>query len=200
MKRIFLLLSILFISVLSTACVNNLAIQELNNKAQEYMEKGDVESAIARLEASLDLDGNVFETRYNLGIAYLDAKKYDKAKEMLEKAIELKPDNADTYYSLAVATDELNYLEIDKIKNPENYIEEGETPVITEETTVVKEPENKKLTDEEKEFITQKVQESIDAYNKYLEKAPNAEEKSSIENRINSLKSELDFDAKPVVQ
>ena len=118
MKRIFLLLSILFISVLSTACVNNLAIQELNNKAQEYMDKGDTESAIARYEASLDLDGNVFETRYNLGIAYLDAKKYDKAKEMFEKAIELKPDNADTYYSLAVATDEMNYLEIDKIKNP----------------------------------------------------------------------------------
>ena len=200
MKRIFLLLSILFISVLSTACVNNLAIQELNNKAQEYMEKGDVESAIARLEASLDLDGNVFETRYNLGIAYLDAKKYDKAKEMLEKAIELKPDCADTYYSLAIATDEKNSEEIDKIKNPENYIEEGENPVLTEETTTVKEPEKKKLTDEEKELITQKVQESIDAYNKYLEKAPNAEEKSSIENRINSLKSELDFDAKPVVQ
>ena len=195
MKRIFLLLSILFISVLSTACVNNLAIQELNNKAQEYMEKGDAESAIARLEASLDLDGNVFETRYNLGIAYLDAKKYDKAKEMLEKAIELKPDNTDTYYSLAVATDELNYLDIDKIKNPENYIEEGETPVLTEETTVVKEPEKKKLTEEEKEFITQKVNETIDAYNKYLEKVPDAQEKSSIESRINSLKSELDFDS-----
>ena len=195
MKRIFLLLSILFISVLSTACVNNLAIQELNNKAQEYMEKGDAESAIARLEASLDLDGNVFETRYNLGIAYLDAKKYDKAKEMFEKATELKPDYADTYYSLAVATDELNYLDIDKIKNPENYIEEGETPVLTEETTVVKEPEKKKLTDEEKEVITQKVNETIDAYNKYLEKAPDAQEKSSIEGRINSLKSELDFDS-----
>ena len=200
MKRIFLLLSILFISVLSTACVNNLAIQELNNKAQEYMDKGDTESAIARYEASLDLDGNVFETRYNLGIAYLDAKKYDKAKEMLEKASELKPDNADTYYSLAVATDEMNYLEIDKIKNPEKYIEEGETPVITEETTVVKEPEKKKLTAEEKEFITNKVNETIEAYNKYLEKAPNAEEKSSIESRINSLKSELNFDAEPPVQ
>ena len=195
MKRIFLLLSILFISVLSTACVNNLAIQELNNKAQEYMNKGDTESAIARLEASLDLDRNVFETRYNLGIAYLNAKQYDKAKEMLEKATELKPDFADTYYSLAIATDEMNYLEIDKIKNPENYIEEGEIPVVTEETTIVKEPEKKKLTDEEKEIITQKVTESINAYNKYLEKNPNAEEKSSIESRINSLNAELDFDA-----
>ena len=195
MKRLFLLLSILFISVLSTACVNNLAIQELNNKAQEYMNKGDTEAAIARLEASLDLDGNVFETRYNLGIAYLNAKKYENAQEMLQKAAELKPDFADTYYSLAIATDEKNSEEIDKIKNPQNYIEEGETPVITEDTTIVSEPEKKKLTDEEKELITQKVNESIEAYKKYLEKAPNAEEKSSIENRITSLNSELDFDS-----
>ena len=200
MKRIFLLLSILFISVLSTACVNNLAIQELNNKAQEYMNKGDTDAAICRLEASLDLDDNVFETRYNLGIAYLNAKNYENAKEMLGKAVELKPDYADTYYSLAVATDEMNYLVIDKIKNPENYIEEGETPVITEETTTVKEPEKKKLSDEEKELITQKVNESIEAYNKYLEKNPNAQEKSSIESRINSLNSELNFDEEPAVQ
>ena len=200
MKRIFLLLAILFISVLSTACVNNLAIQELNNKAQEYMNKGDTESAIARLEASLDLDDNIFETRYNLGVAYLNAKQYDKAQEMLQKATELKPDFADTYYSLAIATDEKNYDEIERIKYPEKFVEEGETPVINEETTVVAEPENKKLTEEEKEIITQKVKESIDAYNKYFEKAPNAQEKASIESRINSLNAELDFESDSVVQ
>lgn len=194
MKRIFLLLSILFISVLSTACVNNLAIQELNNKAQEYMNNGDVDAAICRLEASFDLDNNVFETRYNLGIAYLNAKKFDKAKDMLEKATELKPDFVDTYYSLAIAVDEMNYLEIDKIKNPENYIEEGNNPVISEEKTII-EHEKKKLTEEEKEIIKQKVNQSIEAYNIYLSKNPNAQEKESIERRISSLNAELDFDA-----
>ncbi len=194
MKRVVLLMTILFITVVSTACVNNLAIQELNNKAQEFMNKGDAESAICRLEASLDLDGNVFETRYNLGVAYLNAKKYDKAVEVLKKATELKPDFADTYYSLAVATDEMNYAIIDKIKNPEKYVEEGANPVLTEETTVVEE-EKKELTDDEKAEITQKVNESIEAYNTYLKKNPNAKEKDSIERRIDSLTSELDFES-----
>ena len=194
MKRIILLMTILFITVLSTACVNNLAIQELNNKAQEYMEKGDPDSAICRLEASLDLDDSVFETRYNLGIAYLNAKKFDKAVETLKKATELNPDFADTYYSLAVAVDELNYIDIDKIKNPEKYIDESETPVLTEDSTIVEQNDKKTLSDDEKAIITQKVEETIEAYNNYLEKNPNAKEKESIENRISSLKSELDFE------
>ena len=193
MKRIFLLMTILFISVLSTACVNNLAIQELNNKAQEYMEKGDPESAICRLEASLDLDKDFFETRYNLGIAYLNAKRYDKAIEVLTKAVELKPDFANTYYSLAVATDEFNSMEIDKIKNPANYTEQGEIPALTVDSTIVEQNDKIVLTNEDKDFITKKVNETIEAYNKYLEKNPNAEEKDAIENRINSLKTELDF-------
>ena len=194
MKRAVFLMTLLFITVVSTACVNNLAIQELNNKAQEFMNKGDAESAICRLEASLDLDGNVFETRYNLGVAYLNAKKYDKAVEVLKKATELKPDFADTYYSLAVATDEMNYAIIDKIKNPEKYVEEGENPVLTEETTVVEE-EKKELTGEEKAEITQKVNESIEAYKTYLNKNPDAKEKDSIERRIDSLTAELDFNS-----
>ena len=195
MKRIVLLTTILFISVLSTACVNNLAIQELNNKAQDFMNKGDTASAICRLEASLDLDSNVFETRYNLGVAYLNAKEYEKSIDSLKKAIELKPDFTDTYYSLAIAIDEKNYNEIERIKHPENFIEEGETPVITEEETIVNQPAVTKLSDEEKEIITQKVNESIEAYNTYLEKNPNAQEKDSVQNRISSLQSELDFDS-----
>ena len=39
MKKAFLLASILFISVISTACINNFAVQELNNKAKEFMVK-----------------------------------------------------------------------------------------------------------------------------------------------------------------
>ena len=196
MKRIVLLTTILFISVLSTACVNNLAIQELNNKAQEFMNKGDTNSAICRLEASLDLDSNVFETRYNLGVAYLNAKEYEKSIDSLKKAIELNPNFTDTYYSLAIAIDEKNYNEIERIKHPENFIEEGETPVITEEETIVnQQPAVTKLSDEEKEIITKKVNESIEAYNTYLEKNPNAQEKDSVQNRISSLQSELDFDS-----
>ena len=56
MKKAFLLASILFISVISTACINNFAVQELNNKAKDFMDKGDYVSAIERLKSSVDLD------------------------------------------------------------------------------------------------------------------------------------------------
>ena len=41
MKKALFLVTILTLSVLSTACINNLAVQELNNKAAEYMKKGE---------------------------------------------------------------------------------------------------------------------------------------------------------------
>ena len=63
MKKAFLLAVILFISVVSTACINNFAVQELNNKAKDFMDKGDYASAIERLKSSVDLDGSIFETR-----------------------------------------------------------------------------------------------------------------------------------------
>ena len=103
MKKAFLLVLILFISVISTACINNFAVQELNNKAKGYLDKNDYENAISRLKASIDLDSTIFETHYNLGIAYTQAEEYPEAVETFQKAIKLKPDFADTYYSLAVA-------------------------------------------------------------------------------------------------
>ena len=39
MKKALLLVSILFISVVSTACINNFAVQELNNKAKAFIDQ-----------------------------------------------------------------------------------------------------------------------------------------------------------------
>jgi mannose-6-phosphate isomerase class I len=103
MKKALLIATVLFIAVISTACINNIAVQELNNKAAEYMQKGDYESAINRLQASLDLDATMYETYYNLGIAATNAKKYDNAIEALNNGIKIKPDFANFYYSLGVA-------------------------------------------------------------------------------------------------
>ncbi len=107
MKKALLIASVLFIAVISTACINNIAVQELNNKAAEYMQKGDYESAVNRLQASIDLDSTMYETYYNLGIAATNAKKYDIAIEALENGIKIKPDFSNFYYSLAVAQAEL---------------------------------------------------------------------------------------------
>ena len=67
MKKVMLILAVLFIAVISTACINNFAVQELNNKAKTFMDQGDYDSAINRLQSSIDLDGTIFETHYNLG-------------------------------------------------------------------------------------------------------------------------------------
>ena len=107
MKKALMIVSVLVIAVISTACINNIAVQELNNKAAEFMQKGDYESAMNRLQASLDLDATMYETYYNLGVAAINAKKYEKAIEALEGGIKIKPDYAEFYYSLGVAQSDL---------------------------------------------------------------------------------------------
>ena len=97
MKKAIFIVTILFVAVISTACINNIAVQELNNAAKSYMDKGDYNAAIERLESSLELDGTVYETYYNLGVAYVEAKKYNKAVETLSKAINLNSKYADSY-------------------------------------------------------------------------------------------------------
>ena len=107
MKKAFLLATILLISVITTACINNFAIQELNNKAKIFMEKGDYTSAIERLKSSVDLDASIFETQYNLAVAYTKAEDYFNAIKTYDDASKLNPDFADLYYSRAVCEENL---------------------------------------------------------------------------------------------
>jgi len=107
MKKTFLLATILLISVISTACINNFAVQELNNKAKDFMDKGDYVSAIERLKSSVDLDDTVFETQYNLAVAYTKAEDYVNAVKTYNAVININPDFADSYYSLAVCQENL---------------------------------------------------------------------------------------------
>ena len=120
MKKALLIASVLFIAVITTACINNIAVQELNNKAAEFMQKGDYESAVNRLQASIDLDSTMYETYYNLGIAATNAKKYDVAIEALENGLKIKPDFSNFYYSLAIAQAEYSkdLIELLKIIKP----------------------------------------------------------------------------------
>lgn len=187
MKKAFLLVVILFVSVISTACINNLAVQELNNKAKDYLDKGDFENAISRLKSSIDLDSTIFETHYNLGIAYTQAEKYPEAVETFENAIKLKPSFADTYYSLAVAQE--NYAKgiidgsiNDKSKSDNNKDEAGE---------ISESPENKKvLTAEEKAQVGKLLNESIESYSTYLKKGQEIQDKQEVEEKIEYLKTQ----------
>lgn len=166
MKKALLIASVLFIAVISTACINNIAVQELNNKAGEYMEKGDYEAAMNRLQASIDLDATMYETYYNLGIAATKAQKYDTAIEAFENGIKIKPDYADFYYSLAVAQSEY----ADSLV---------ETKVDEEDAKVTKE-----ATEEDKTKASELKKLAVGNLNKYLELNPQPEDKETVENLI----------------
>lgn len=183
MKKALLLVSILFISVVTTACINNLAVQELNNKAMTYMEQGNYKEAIERLKSSVDLDDSIFETHYNLAVAYTKNEDYAKALEAYKKAINLKPDFADTYYSIAVTQENLasdlmsGALVMDEDGNvdkaPENDLED-KLPELSPAVSVA---------------VKKLMADAIQNYQIYLEKAPEAKDAKEVQGRINELKT-----------
>lgn len=176
MKKVLLLFTILIVSVMTTACINNFAIQELNNKAAAYMDKGDTETAICRLKSSLDLDAEIYQTHYNLAVAYNTiGNYYDSVKES-EKVLELKPDFAEAHYTLAIAQEELAYQIINKMPD-----ENGYTP---------------ELTLDEISNFNNTAQESIDNYNAFLVKKVSAEETQQVNDKI----AELNLKIKELTQ
>ena len=168
MKKALLIASVLFIAVITTACINNIAIQELNNKAAEYMQKGDYESAMNRLQASIDLDSTMYETYYNLGIAATNAKKYETAIEAFENGIKLKPEHANFYYSLGVAQSAY----ADELTESTVYDEEKDETV------------EKKVSDDDKRKAEALKIVAIENLKKYIEMSPNAEDRETVENLI----------------
>lgn len=186
MKKIVLLITILFISVLTTACINNLAVQELNNKAKEYINNGDTETAICRLKSSLDLDSNMYETHYNLAVAYIASKNYEEAIKSLEQVRKLNPDFADTYYSVAVVREEEGYAIINGEPSQPQQIN-GQT--VQEAAPVVS--EKRELTQDDKKLICDKFTEAIQYYNEYLTKKLDATDKNEVNEKINLLNTEI---------
>ena len=189
MKKVILLITVLFVSVISTACINNLAVQELNNKAKAYLEAGETDKAICRLRSSIDLDTNIFETHYNLGVALIQNKEYEEAQKSLENAINLKPDFPDTYYSLALSLQEQAYA----LANPAS--EEEETADLAEETENTdissEEAPAKELTEAQKQEIVEKFNLAIENYNNYLSKKPDAKATESPASQVATLTEEI---------
>ena len=181
MKKALMIASVLFIAVVSTACINNMAVQELNNKAAEYMQKGDYESAMNRLQASLDLDSTMYETYYNLGVAAINANKYEKAIEALEGCIKIKPDYADFYYSLGLAQ---TSLADEIIENSEKELSEGE-----KNAEIVNTEPKKELSDEDKAKVADLKKQAAENLTKYLEMNPNGEDKQTVEELIKEINS-----------
>lgn len=189
MKKALLLVSILFISVISTACINNFAVQELNNKAKTFMDKGDYNAAIERLKSSIDLDGTVFETRYNLAVAYTKAEDYANAVEAYNEAIKLNPDFADSYYSLAVCEENLakdiinGYVKV----NEDGTVTKTEND--TDSTEITDKKNDKKLSDSDIKMIVTLLGNSVSDYKIYLDKSPEAKDKNEVNSKVEELEN-----------
>ena len=171
MKKALLIASVLVVAVISTACINNIAVQELNNKAAEYMQKGDYESAMNRLQASLDLDSSMYQTYYNLGVAAINANKFDKAIDALESGIKIKPDYADFYYSLGVAQIGLADEILEKANVEDKAAESPEAKM----SDVMRD-----ISDEERMNVKTLKKSAMDSLNKYLDMEPNTTDRESV--------------------
>lgn len=183
MKKTLLIVSILFVAVVSTACINNFAVRDLNNKAAVFMQKGDYPQAIERLKSSLDLDPSVFETHYNLAVAYTNNEDYINAISEFEKALEIKPDVADVYYSLATAQNNLS-VDMDKGIIRVNPADDSLYKVKEDEVA----PDEKYTKSEkETEIYSQMRASAIENYKKYLELKPDTDDKEEVEKQIEKL-------------
>ena len=182
MKKVLLIVSILLVAVISTACINNFAVQDLNNKAQMYMQKGDYTQAIERLKSSIDLDPSIFETHYNLAVAYTQSEDYINAVEEYKKAIELKSDVPEVYYSLATAQ---NNLAID--------LEQGRVRMNVDDSLYTPKAEDLNF-DEKYEMSEKEISlcddlkaSALQNYTKYLDLNPNAKNKAEVEKQMEYL-------------
>lgn len=189
MKKAIFIVTLLFVAVISTACINNMAVQELNNAAKTYMDNGDYESAIDRLESSIELDSNIYETHYNLGVACVNAKKYQQAIDALNRAIKLNPKYANTYYTLAVAQE--NYAD-SLISNDETVTDEDGQ--VTAQVPMADRYKN--LPDNVKEQMIQGYLSSISNYKKYIEIVNSKQREDEINAHIADMEkvlSKLDY-------
>lgn len=193
MKKALMIVSVLIVAVISTACINNMAVQELNNKAAEYMQKGDYESAMNRLQASLDLDSTMYETYYNLGIAAINAQKYDKAIEALEGGIKVKADFADFYYSLGIAqnsfADEILDNDSDEVSDTERNAEINKA-----------DDAQKEISAEDKAKVEELKKQALDNLKKYYSMNPDAKDKEAVESLIAEINSYFTNDAQKVAE
>ncbi|OLA76628.1 MAG: hypothetical protein BHW55_08595 [Candidatus Melainabacteria bacterium 35_41] len=183
MKKAFLLASILFISVISTACINNFAVQELNNKAKDFMDKGDYVSAIERLKSSIDLDGTVFETQYNLAVAYTKAEDYSNAIKTYNDAIKLNPNFPDAYYSLAVCEENL----AKDIIAGEVKVNDDDSVTKAEDSDEEDISDKKELSENDKKMLTTLLNNAISDYMIYQDKNPTSDDKAYVENKVKEL-------------
>lgn len=177
MRKLLKFLFVLMLGCFCCACVNTFAIHELNEKAYKYMENGDNLAAISRYEASVDLDGEIYESRYNLANALNMVGKCDEAVEHAKVATTLKPKEPIAHFTLGVvcgcAADKLLFLDKNGVK----------TPLKVEDLV-----NHAKKQQQFVEYLNM----ANNAYEQYLQLVPNSEDAQDVSNIINVNKSKIE--------
>jgi tetratricopeptide (TPR) repeat protein len=65
------------------------------------MERGDTPAAIAAFERARQLQAGAFANDLDLGVLYLDARRFEDARAALDRALAAKPDAAMTLFKRA---------------------------------------------------------------------------------------------------
>lgn len=170
MRKLLIFCLFLLTAVLCSACVNTYAVYELNERAVQAMKDGDTEGAIARWLSSVDLDGENYETRYNLANAYIETGECEKAVEHAKVAVNLSKNQALAHYTLAAAG-ECAAENLLKTKN-----KDGEVERVDLENN----PYARKIVSEYIEYL----EISNSNFDKYVTLQPNAEDTKTLIDRI----------------
>ena len=178
MKKLVLFLILLFIAVFTSACVNTYAVKQLNDIAIEYLDAGDMKSAISRLEASIDLDPSIYESRYNLAVAYYRIGECGKALENIKEAQKLKKeDEPAVYYTIGLVDNCLANQIYEKIN------EKGEKEKIKYNSP----EEESKMAKLYVEYLT----EANENFDKYTQIQPNATDTKNVIETIEANKEDI---------
>ena len=79
----------------------NSTATSLYEKARDFQKSGRLQEAKRLYEEALDLDPEYVDALNNLGVIYIQDKKYSAARALFLKAIRLRPGYVDSHYNLA---------------------------------------------------------------------------------------------------
>lgn len=134
-KSVALALTLMGLSLVPlTGCKQDVVYQrsmsELNQKAQAMLASGDVNGAVARLEAAHDLQPDEPNTAFNLAIAYQTQGNYDKAIPLLNQLKENSGlDKAQVYKTLGITYEAKGDQLAAKVKEAEEQSKPDKTQI-----------------------------------------------------------------------
>lgn len=101
MKKLFILLTILFFATtLNAHAISNEAVLQYN-QGIDYYKVGQYDNAIAAFRAAIKLDPSYIDAYYNLGTVLESLHQYDAALAVFKQVIVRKPDDYDSVYKAA---------------------------------------------------------------------------------------------------